>query len=123
MLLLALALLLPLLATARQTTACDTSEAERAVIARRALAQLEEDGYEAIEGKLSFPPFAQPAGRYGLVSFDGDEVNPPALCEITNGVHTPYGPGLCNFTSVLGPRVRTTHSDSIDGLGLAHNTR
>jgi hypothetical protein len=96
-------------ASALQTTACDTTERERAVLVQRALAALE-DEYEVIEGKLSFPPFAQPAGRYGLVSFDGGEVNPVPLCAITDGVYTPYGNGLCNYTSVMGPR------DAIVGL-------
>lgn len=72
------------LATGRQTTQCDSSETERALIMRRALEALEEE-YEIISGKLSFPSFAQPAGRYGLVSFDGAEVNPPVLCQITGG--------------------------------------
>lgn len=39
------------------------------------------------------------------MSFDGREVNPPALCAITDGVYTPYGNGLCNYTNVMGPRV------------------
>lgn len=104
-----LLMLLGLLATgacALQTTTCDTTERQRAAVAREALSLLE-DEYNVIEGKLSFPPFAQPAGRYGLVSFDGREVNPPALCEITDSVNTPYGNGLCNFTIIVGPRVRT----------------
>lgn len=102
LLLLGLLLLHP--AAALQTTQCDTSEGERAVVMRRAMEHLD-DEYEIIEGKLSFPRFAQPAGRYGLISFDGKEVNPPTLCSITNGVHTPYGAGLCNYTFVLTPRV------------------
>lgn len=78
-----LGLELALVATAQQTTQCDTSPGDRALITRRALEALEEEGYDVIPGKLSFPPFAQPAGRYGLVSFDGAEVNPPVLCHIT----------------------------------------
>lgn len=92
-----------------QTTKCDTTEAERARYTLKALKQLE-DTYEILPGSLSFPDFAQPAGRYGLVAFDGQEINPPALCAITSGVNTPYGPGLCNFSFVLGPR------DAVVGL-------
>jgi hypothetical protein len=44
------------------------------------------------------------------VAFDGQEINPPALCAITSDVNTPYGPGLCNFSFVLGPR------DAVVGL-------
>ncbi|TFJ80156.1 hypothetical protein NSK_008713 [Nannochloropsis salina CCMP1776] len=96
-------------AYARQTTKCDTTEAERAEVMRRTLESLENE-YEILPGSLSFPPFAQPAGRYGLVAFDGKVVNPPALCEITSRVDTPYGPGLCNYSFVLGPR------DAVVGL-------
>lgn len=106
----------PLGACALQTTTCDTTERERAVIARKALALLEDD-YDVIEGSLSFPPFAQPAGRYGLVSFDGKEVNPPALCAITDSVYTPYGNGLCNYTSTIGPRVRQSLGKGGGGKG------
>jgi hypothetical protein len=52
-------LLQPLAANAKQTTVCDTTERERAVIVKRALEALG-DEYDVIEGKLSFPPFAQP---------------------------------------------------------------
>ena len=52
-------------AHALQTTKCDTTEAERARVTRKALKQLE-DNYEILPGSLSFPDFAQPAGRYGL---------------------------------------------------------
>lgn len=48
--------------------------------------------------------------HYRTVAFDGQEINPPALCAITSGVNTPYGPGLCNFSFVLGPR------DAVVGL-------
>lgn len=50
---------------ALQTTQCDTTEAERARVTRNALKQLA-DSYEILPGSLSFPDFAQPAGRYGL---------------------------------------------------------
>lgn len=77
-------------ATARQTTQCDTSEGERSLITRRALEALSEE-YDVIPGKLSFPPFAQPAGRYGLVSFNGADVNPPVLCDITGEIDCKVG--------------------------------
>lgn len=132
-------------AYARQTTKCDTTEAERAEVMRRTLESLENE-YEILPGSLSFPPFAQPAGRYGLgivgvkkegggmeggrkglqvverarlikqtfphlhhpskiVAFDGKVVNPPALCEITSRVDTPYGPGtrVWDFMYLIDP--------------------
>lgn len=52
-------------AHALQTTVCDTTEVERAHVTRNALKKLEET-YEILPGSLSFPNFAQPAGRYGL---------------------------------------------------------
>jgi hypothetical protein len=57
-----------------QTTKCDTTEAERALYTLKALKQLE-DTYEILPGSLSFPDFAQPAGRYGLgACIDGSKV-------------------------------------------------
>jgi len=53
-------------AHALQTTRCDTTEAERARVMRKALKQLADKDYEILPGMLSFPDFAQPAGRYGL---------------------------------------------------------
>lgn len=82
--------------TAHQTTQCDTSEGERALITRRALEALSEE-YDVIPGKLSFPPFAQPAGRYGLVSFNGADVNPPVLCEITGQIDYSFSNVVSGF--------------------------